>query len=165
MYAIKGRPPGLELGLLAASMSELDGLVEMGAVARALAGAFWPGPLSLVCPVGARRLAVPRYGATLMVRVPAHLFLRGLLEATGPVASTSANRQGAPPARSAAEARAGPGGGHRRHGGRGSQHRNALDYHRPVVEASANAAGGADPVDRAPSAHRRCNPRTGGNWT
>jgi tRNA threonylcarbamoyl adenosine modification protein (Sua5/YciO/YrdC/YwlC family) len=105
IYAIKGRPPGLELNLLAASISELDGLVEMDAVARALAGAFWPGPLSMVCPVGGRRLAVPRSGATLMVRLPGHLLLRGLLAATGPVASTSANRHGAPPARSAPEAR------------------------------------------------------------
>jgi tRNA A37 threonylcarbamoyladenosine synthetase subunit TsaC/SUA5/YrdC len=36
-----------------------------------------------------------------MVRVPAHDLLRGMLAATGPVASTSANRHGAPPAGSA----------------------------------------------------------------
>ncbi|MGA9113092.1 MAG: L-threonylcarbamoyladenylate synthase, partial [Candidatus Dormiibacterota bacterium] len=76
VYIIKGRPPRLELNLLAASISQLDGLVEMDPVARALAGAFWPGPLSLVCPVGTRRLAIPRGGGTLMVRVPGHDLLR-----------------------------------------------------------------------------------------
>jgi len=101
IYIIKGRPPRLELNLLAASISQLDGLVEMDSVARALAGAFWPGPLSLVCPLGTRRLAIPRSGGSLMVRVPAHDLFRGMLAATGPVASTSANRHGAPPAGSA----------------------------------------------------------------
>jgi L-threonylcarbamoyladenylate synthase len=110
VYIIKGRPPRLELNLLAASISQLDGLVEMDPVARALAGAFWPGPLSLVCPVGTRRLAIPRGGGTLMVRVPGHDLLRGLLAATGPVASTSANRHGAPPAASATAAELALGG-------------------------------------------------------
>ena len=110
IYAIKGRPPGLELNLLAASVAQLDGLVEMDAVARALAGAFWPGPLSMVCPMGSRRLVIPRGGGTLMVRVPAHDLLRGLLAVTGPVASTSANRHGAPPATTAPAAELSLGG-------------------------------------------------------
>jgi L-threonylcarbamoyladenylate synthase len=110
IYTIKGRPPRLELNLLAASISQLEGLVEMDSVARALAGAFWPGPLSMVCPVGTRRLAIPRGGGTLMVRVPGHDLLRGLLAATGPVASTSANRHGAPPAGSAPAAELALGG-------------------------------------------------------
>jgi tRNA A37 threonylcarbamoyladenosine synthetase subunit TsaC/SUA5/YrdC len=41
-----------------------------------------------------------------MVRVPAHALLRSLLEETGPVASTSANRHGLPAATTAAEAEA-----------------------------------------------------------
>ena len=110
IYTIKGRPPRLELNLLASSISQLEGLVEMDSVARALAGAFWPGPLSMVCPVGTRRLAIPRGGGTLMVRVPGHDLLRGLLAATGPVASTSANRHGAPPAGSAPAAELALGG-------------------------------------------------------
>ena len=104
IYAIKGRPPHLELNLLASDISQLNGLVEMDAVARSLAAAFWPGPLSLVCPVGTRRLAIPRSGSTLMVRVPGHALLRSLLEETGPVASTSANRHGMPAATTAAAA-------------------------------------------------------------
>ena len=110
IYVIKGRPPGLELNLLAASITQLDGLVEMDPAARALAGAFWPGPLSMVCPVGRRRLAIPRSGGTLMVRVPGHDLLRGLLAATGPIASTSANRHGAPPAATAPAAELALGG-------------------------------------------------------
>ena len=106
IYTIKGRPPQLELNLLASNISQLDGLVEMDGAARALAAAFWPGPLSLVCPVGSRRLAIPRSGTTLMVRVPGHPLLRRLLDEIGPVASTSANRHGMPPAATASEAEA-----------------------------------------------------------
>ncbi len=73
--------------------------VQAGDAARALAHAFWPGPLSLVlprrpdCPVAA--LA----GAgldTLAVRVPASPAARALLAAAArPVAAPSANRSGA----------------------------------------------------------------------
>ena len=104
IFAIKGRPPQFEVSLLAATIAQLEGLVELGVAARSLAAAFWPGPLSLVCPVGPRRLAVPRHGTSLMVRVPGHPMLRSLLAETGPVASTSANRHGQPPAATAEEA-------------------------------------------------------------
>jgi tRNA threonylcarbamoyl adenosine modification protein (Sua5/YciO/YrdC/YwlC family) len=110
IYAIKGRPPQLELSLLASDISQLDGLVEMDGMARSLAAAFWPGPLSLVCPVGPRRLGIPRSGTTLMVRVPGHALLRSLLVETGPVASTSANRHGMPPAATAGAAESDLGG-------------------------------------------------------
>jgi L-threonylcarbamoyladenylate synthase len=104
IYAIKGRPPQLELNLLAAGISQLEPLVELGGEARSLAAAFWPGPLSLVCPVRSRRLAIPRLGTTLMVRVPDHPLLLDLLRSFGPVASTSANRHGRPAATTAADA-------------------------------------------------------------
>ncbi len=66
--------------------------------ARALAAAFWPGPLTLVLP---RRVTCPvalLAGAgldTLAVRVPAHPAALALLRAIGrPVAAPSANRSG-----------------------------------------------------------------------
>ncbi len=66
--------------------------------ARALAAAFWPGPLTLVLPrrvtCGIDLLA----GAgldTLAVRVPAHPLAQALIEAAGvPIAAPSANRSG-----------------------------------------------------------------------
>lgn len=72
--------------------------VEANAVARRLAEAFWPGPLTLVLP---RRAACPvaaLAGAgleTLAVRVPAHADAQALLRAVGrPVVAPSANRSG-----------------------------------------------------------------------
>ena len=98
VYALKHRPAGLELTLLAAAAVDLDGLVAWTPAARRLAAELWPGPLSIVLAVGGTRLAVPREGHTLSVRVPAHEALRELLRSAGPLASTSANRHGEPPA-------------------------------------------------------------------
>lgn len=104
VYELKARPPHLELNLLAADIAQLEDLVQLSSVARSLASRFWPGALALVCPVGRRRLAIPRAGDSLMVRVPGHDLLRELLARSGPVASTSANRHAEPPAVTAVEA-------------------------------------------------------------
>ncbi|TCH98555.1 threonylcarbamoyl-AMP synthase [Roseococcus sp. SYP-B2431] len=66
--------------------------------ARALAAAFWPGPLTLVLPRRADCRVDLLAGAgldTLAVRVPAHDGALALLRAAGtPVAAPSANRSG-----------------------------------------------------------------------
>ena len=105
VYALKDRPAGLELTLLAADRDDLEGLVRWTPLAERLARDHWPGALSIVLPVGERRLAIPRSGATLSVRVPGDEGLRRLLGASGPLASTSANRHGEPPAVDAAAVR------------------------------------------------------------
>ncbi|MBV8528369.1 MAG: threonylcarbamoyl-AMP synthase [Candidatus Dormibacteraeota bacterium] len=110
IYVIKERPAGLELTLLAASLADVEAAVELDDTARRLAARFWPGPLSIVAPVGRRRLAIPRGGSTLSTRVPNHTVLLDLLSRTGPLATTSANRHGAPAAIDADGARAALGG-------------------------------------------------------
>ena len=73
------------------------------AVARELMDAYWPGPLTLVLP------ARPDLGAdlgdddlTVGVRSPDHPVPQALCAASGPLATTSANRHGEPPLESAA---------------------------------------------------------------
>jgi len=70
--------------------------------AEALAGRFWPGPLTLVLRLGGAE------GADgVAVRVDSHPVLGALLErAGGWMTSTSLNAHGAPPARTADEAAA-----------------------------------------------------------
>jgi L-threonylcarbamoyladenylate synthase len=104
VYAIKQRPSGLELTLLAAAASDIEPAIEFTEPVRRLAGRFWPGPLSIVAPVGRRRLAIPRSGITLSCRVPAHAMALEVLRRAGPLASTSANRHGMPAATTAGEA-------------------------------------------------------------
>jgi len=106
IYAIKRRPAGLELTLLAGSLADVEEAVALPAAARRLADRFWPGPLSIIAPVRRRDLAIPRSGTTLSCRVPDHDLARRLLRQTGPLASTSANRHGEPPASTASAVRA-----------------------------------------------------------
>ena len=67
---------------------------------RALAAAFWPGPLTLVTPVrDARRVCdLARAGLdSVALRVPGHAKARAVLSAFGgPVVAPSANRSGRP---------------------------------------------------------------------
>jgi tRNA A37 threonylcarbamoyladenosine synthetase subunit TsaC/SUA5/YrdC len=73
-------------------------------VARVLR-ACWPGALTAVLP-GRRRNLPPGVGTdgTVGVRVPRHARLLRLLRAAGPLATTSANRSGEPPLRTASGA-------------------------------------------------------------
>lgn len=72
--------------------------VAPNALARALAAAFWPGPLTLVLPRRPECQVALITGAgldTLAVRVPAHRDALALLTAVSrPVAAPSANRSG-----------------------------------------------------------------------
>jgi L-threonylcarbamoyladenylate synthase len=107
IFAAKGRPMDKPIPVLAASADDLFDVVVFDERARAVASALWPGPLSLVLP---RQPDWP-YDlggdlATIAVRVTRNEVARRLLERTGPLAVTSANLSGTPPAVTVAEARA-----------------------------------------------------------
>jgi L-threonylcarbamoyladenylate synthase len=110
IYAIKLRPADLELTLLTATIADIEDDVVLSAAARALASAYWPGALSIVCELRRRRWEIPRTGETLSVRVPDHPVTLELLRRTGPLATTSANRHGERPAGTAPEVAAALGG-------------------------------------------------------
>lgn len=99
VYEIKRRPAEKQLVVMAPSAEVLARLVAFDARARALAGRWWPGPLTLVLPpLGA--------GPSIGVRVPAHELALRLLAAVGePVVTTSANLSGEPAAAAAGEVR------------------------------------------------------------
>lgn len=79
---------------------------EVGPELETLAGAFWPGALTVV--VNAQpslRIDLGERGGTIAVRIPDHAFTRDLLRATGPLAVSSANVSGEPAATTIDEAR------------------------------------------------------------
>lgn len=107
LYRVKGRPEHKPIGLLAASIAQVEELADLGAGAR-LARRHWPGALTLVV---VPRVLLPDWVGTTAVRtvgirVPDHDGLRLLLEETGPLAVTSANRSGGEEVHDDIEARA-----------------------------------------------------------
>jgi L-threonylcarbamoyladenylate synthase len=100
IFEIKQRPPDKPLPVLAASVSDLSAVATFDPLARQLADAFWPGPLTLVLSRAEGFDADLGAGErdTVGVRVPEHELTRRLLEECGPLAVTSANRSGEPPA-------------------------------------------------------------------
>jgi tRNA threonylcarbamoyl adenosine modification protein (Sua5/YciO/YrdC/YwlC family) len=97
----------MPLGVLVGSWSTIDGLVgSVPPVARDLVEAFWPGGLSIVLP-HAPSLAwdLGQTRGTVMLRMPLHPVALELLREVGPMAQSSANVSGRPPATTAQEAR------------------------------------------------------------
>jgi len=106
LYEIKGRPEGKAIPLLLASADDLEQVAaSVPPRAARLVQAFWPGPLTLVLEARPEVPVVVRAGGhTVAVRVPDHPEARALIEALcAPLATTSANRSGAPEARTAIE--------------------------------------------------------------
>ncbi len=103
----KGRGRDLPVPVLVGSWSTVDGLVlGVTPTARQLIEAFWPGGLSLVLP-HAPSLAwdLGDTRGTVMVRMPLHPVALDVLREAGPMAVSSANRSGHPPATTAEAAR------------------------------------------------------------
>jgi tRNA threonylcarbamoyl adenosine modification protein (Sua5/YciO/YrdC/YwlC family) len=106
LLAAKGRGRDMPVGVLVGSWNTIEGLVlSVPDSARELIRAFWPGALSLVvqqAPSLQWDLGDAR--GTVMLRMPLHPVAIDLLRQTGPMAVSSANVSGQPPATTAQEA-------------------------------------------------------------
>ena len=106
LFAAKRRPPEKAVMLLLADAAQAAEIGEMTPAAAALAGAFWPGGVSIVV---AQRPDVPfpaeltGGAATIGLRVPGHPAPRALAAGVGPLPTTSANVSGTAEARTARE--------------------------------------------------------------
>jgi len=107
LLSAKGRGRDMPVGVLVGSWHTIEGLVyTMPDGARELIRAFWPGALSLVvtqAPSLQWDLGDAR--GTVMLRMPLHPVAIELLREVGPMAVSSANVSGRPPAVNADEAR------------------------------------------------------------
>src|SRR5258708_13301040 len=75
IYAIKGRPVGMPLILMAAAESQLDGWVHLDSRAEEVIRRWWPGPLTVILHATA--------AGPLGVRTPNHQVALHLLPAPG----------------------------------------------------------------------------------
>ena len=108
IFALKRRPPEQGILLIAADFSQIADWIDAPPDAIARAQATWPGPYTWIFPRSPR---VPEWVAGghsgIALRLTAHPVAAALCDAFGgPVVSTSANRHGEPPARSAEDVEA-----------------------------------------------------------
>jgi L-threonylcarbamoyladenylate synthase len=100
LYAAKGRPAFNPLIAHVSDVGLAARVARMDVEAMRLAEAFWPGPLTIVAPVGPEGLVcdLARAGLdSVAVRSPRHPAARAVLEAFGgAVVAPSANRSGRP---------------------------------------------------------------------
>lgn len=106
LLAAKKRGPDMPVPVLVSSWHTIDGLVmSVPPVVRTLIKAFWPGALSLVmqqAPSLSWNLGDTE--GTVMVRMPLHPLMLDVIKKVGPLAVSSANVSGHPPATTAAQA-------------------------------------------------------------
>lgn len=102
----KGRDRQMPPPVLFSKIEVLDALaVDVSAPARKLAEVFWPGGLTIIFraqPSLAWDLGETR--GTVALRIPDHPVTLQLLQRTGPLAVSSANKTGQPPAVSVTQA-------------------------------------------------------------
>jgi tRNA threonylcarbamoyl adenosine modification protein (Sua5/YciO/YrdC/YwlC family) len=106
LLAAKGRgrdmPPPVLVGTVSAATALVEDLNDIG---RRMIEEFWPGGLTLICRVS-RSLTwdLGDTKGTVAIRMPLHPVSLELLKETGPLAVSSANISGSPPALTAQEA-------------------------------------------------------------
>ena len=109
LFARKGREADVPIAVLCASSDQaLELAADVPDAAARLTSEHWPGPLTIVL----RRRADLHWALgephdTIGLRCPDHALVQELAAAVGPLATTSANRHGAPTPRDAAAAAAG----------------------------------------------------------
>jgi len=106
LLAAKGRGRNMPPPVLVSSATTLDALaVKVPGYARALVEEFWPGPLTLVChQQSSLQWDLGDTRGTVAVRMPDHEVALAILERTGPLAVSSANKTGLPAATDADQA-------------------------------------------------------------
>lgn len=102
----KGRGRDMPVPVLVGSPATLGGVAVTDKTIDALVEAFWPGGLTLICrQQPSVRWDLGDTGGTVAVRMPDHEVAVEVLKTTGPLAVSSANITGRPPARTAGDAR------------------------------------------------------------
>ena len=106
VLAAKGRGPEMPPPVLVPNVRTVDGLAtEVPAWARDLIASFWPGPLTLVFQAQSSLMwDLGETNGTVALRMPQDDIALEVLAEVGPMAVTSANLTGQPPATTVIEA-------------------------------------------------------------
>lgn len=105
IYTIKGRDEKKPIHCIVADLEMAERYARVDNIARELAKAFWPGPLTLILKKRPEfDEGIARGIDTIGIRIPQHPFCLALArEFGGPITTTSANRSGKKPEQSVEE--------------------------------------------------------------
>lgn len=99
IYQVKGRSALKAIPVLLGDPGIAEQITPpLSRIVKRLSESFWPGPLTLVVPLLPTLPENLSPTPTIGLRVPDHAFTLALLQKTGPLAATSANRSGEPSA-------------------------------------------------------------------
>ena len=102
LFKVKNRSELESIPVLLWGEASIDEVaVDLPERVRGIAEKFWPGPLTIVVRRKSELPSEISATDTIGVRAPDHEFALALLEMYGPIAATSANLSGQPPATSA----------------------------------------------------------------
>jgi tRNA threonylcarbamoyl adenosine modification protein (Sua5/YciO/YrdC/YwlC family) len=106
LLAAKGRGRDMPVPVLVGTVRAANALIEdFGSYGQDLVETFWPGPLTLICRASrSLQWDLGETKGTVALRMPLHAVALDLLKDTGPMAVSSANRSGGPPATTAEDA-------------------------------------------------------------
>jgi L-threonylcarbamoyladenylate synthase len=96
VFFVKRRVPEKALPVLSASLIDLENIVDVSYKVKKLARKFWPGPLTIICPITNGNIS-PRLTAnnsSLAVRIPGNPCTLSLLKLCRYLVGTSANISG-----------------------------------------------------------------------
>jgi L-threonylcarbamoyladenylate synthase len=96
IFLLKRRVAEKAMPVLCASLLDVENIVEVSNKVKRLARSFWPGPLTIICPLSNRKIS-PRLTAnrsSLAVRIPGNLCTLSLLKLSRYLVGTSANISG-----------------------------------------------------------------------
>ena len=106
VFGAKRRPLNKPLSVATSSLEKADELVFINEAARKIAGAFLPGPITMILKKKARLPKELTAGSEkLGIRIPDHPIALRLIELAGPITATSANITGQPAPTTAYEAK------------------------------------------------------------
>ena len=96
IFEMKQRPLNQRLPIIVASQEQAENElpIEWNASARALAGNFWPGAMTIACGIKKNNIQWLAGRDEAAIRVPDYIFVQKLAEKLGPLLMTSANRHG-----------------------------------------------------------------------
>lgn len=96
IFIVKRRAPEKAMPVLCANLMDLEKIVEVSNRTKRLARSFWPGPLTIICPLSNRNISsrLTSDNSSLAVRIPANRCALSLLKISRYLVGTSANISG-----------------------------------------------------------------------